>query len=308
MPRQYRDSKYIVNKRRLTTHKNKKEEEDSRSSSTSNQNSLKNSVASQNKKVEKRAKSKNNSTDNSKNSKKLFSKSGNCKNEKCQASQLTSESSTSTYPSRKIRTRVTNAKSVEPNKFDQTSGNSWNYAKRICTCGKGHSHAREGNSHEHANSRSASEERCRKRKRSRRRRKKASKRESNRPRHDCFTTLCICIRGRSLDELRTCKCMSSREILSSRHRCCCTKSGQKGMNGLTPRGVSKSDTQVDGHIADPSTSERKPALKQPRKSPPAKPQKERNVIIGWLRAVRRRIDRFSAHAIRLFTGDKSVVI
>jgi len=44
------------------------------------------------------------------------------------------------------------------------------------------------------------------------------------------------------------------------------------MNGLTPRGTSKRDTQVDGYIADPSTSKRKPALKRPRESPPAKPQ------------------------------------
>jgi len=44
------------------------------------------------------------------------------------------------------------------------------------------------------------------------------------------------------------------------------------MKELIPRGALKSYTQVDGYIADPSTSERKPALKQPRESPPAKLQ------------------------------------
>jgi len=75
---------------------------------------------------------------------------------------------------------------------------------------------RSGNSHGHTNSRSTDSVKRskRRRKRSRRRRKKASKRESDR--RDCFTTFCICVRGRSSDELRACKCTSPHEISSHR--------------------------------------------------------------------------------------------
>jgi len=74
---------------------------------------------------------------------------------------------------------------------------------------------RSRNSHGHANSRSIdSVERSKRRKRSRRRHKKASKRESDR--RDCFATLCVCVRGRSSDELRACKCTSPHEIPSHR--------------------------------------------------------------------------------------------
>ncbi|TGZ53042.1 Uncharacterized protein DBV15_00525, partial [Temnothorax longispinosus] len=209
---------------------------------------------------------------------------------KCQSSRSTSESSTSTYSSGKLRTTSTG-----PNTFRQVSGGSRDRRKQICTCHEERRGTRAGNSHGHENllQSTPAERSKRRRRRSRRRRKKASKRESARPRHDCFATLCVCVRGRGSDELRACKCTSSHEMPSHRE-CYSVKDGQEETKRVTRRNALKNDTQVDKCIAGPSTSEGKPALKHSRELSPAKLNEERSVIIRGLNTARRGIGRFSA--------------
>lgn len=138
--------------------------------------------------------------------------------------------------------------STGPNTSRRVSDSSRDYRKQICTCREGdggkscvknvfrcvgglvlftyefsteHRGTRDENSQGHAHLRSTDTPgrvKRSKRKKSRRRRKKASKRESDRPRHDCFARLCVCVRGRGSDELRASKCTSSREIPPHRDR------------------------------------------------------------------------------------------
>ncbi|XP_050445276.1 uncharacterized protein LOC126848424 [Cataglyphis hispanica] len=225
MSKQCHDPECIAYKEKFTTHKYKNKEKDPRPSSTSYQKFLDNCTASQ-KKRQKCAKSKpKHSEDSSKNSKMLFNKSKTCKNKKCHVPQSTSGNLILTYLRQKLRIR-----STEPNTCERVSGCSQNNMAQICTCDKSEHHiCRSGSLHGHVNSQNVSTERNkrRRRKRSHRRHKKTSKRESDRLRHNCFTTFCICVRGRTSDELRTCKCTSSHGIPSNDHECCCVKAKKK---------------------------------------------------------------------------------
>ncbi|XP_020292643.1 arginine/serine-rich protein PNISR-like isoform X2 [Pseudomyrmex gracilis] len=288
MLKQCHDPKCIASEKKLTTHEKKSHEESNKKSKnprsflTSNRNSLRNFAESLNKLRHKRVELNSRNAQNSR----IANKSRNCRNKKCQGTQSTSKSSTKNLHA---------TQSARANKFGQVSDRSQNLTGQICTC-------RKGNSHERSRSRSVSEERSeRQRKRSRSRRKKTSNRESNRPMRDCFrTTLCICVRGRSLDEPRNCKCTLSQDIPSPSHReCCCIKGEQKGN---TSTNISKNDSQVDKHIADPSTSKKK--LKHPHESSLIKPNKERGVIIRGLNTVHREIDRLGKSIIRRFTSQR----
>ncbi|XP_025266007.1 uncharacterized protein LOC112638447 [Camponotus floridanus] len=276
MPRQCRDRKCIANKEKLTVHKYKNKEKDPTPSSTPYRNSLSISTASQNRKQEcaepKRSK------DDSESS----------KPKKCRVSQSTSGSSILTRLRQKLHIKSTNT-------FERISGSSQNYIQQICTCRKNERHnPRSGSSHGHANSQNVSTESRKRRKRSRRRYKKTSKRESDQLRHDCFTTLCICVRGRNSNELRACNCMSSREILSSDHECCCVQTRRrKKTNRLAPKTILKNDIQTGRHTS--SVIEQKPRLKHPNEL-----SEERNVIIKELDTICKEINRFGARTIRLF--------
>ncbi|KAL6444051.1 hypothetical protein ACFW04_001772 [Cataglyphis niger] len=228
MSRQCHDPECIAYKEKFTTHKCKNKEKDPKPSSTY-QNFLDKYIASQNKR-QKCAKSKpKHSEDNSK-----------------------------------------IIRSTEPNTCERISGYAQNNMAQICTCDKNeHRNCRSGSLHGHVNSQNVSTERnkMRRRKRSHRRHKKTSKRESDR-RHNCFTTFCICVRGRTSDELRTCKCTSSHGIPSNDHEY--------------------------RHIADPSASERKPQLKHPNELLEEKSSEQRNVIIKGLDTICKGINRFDA--------------
>ncbi|KAM0728476.1 hypothetical protein ACS0PU_005258 [Formica fusca] len=300
MSRQCDDPKCITHKEKFTTHKYKNKEKDPRPSSTSYQNSLDNSIAPQNKRQKRTKSEPKHSKDSSKSSKMLFNKSKGCKNKKCHVSQSTSGNSILTYLRQKLRIR-----STEPNAFEQISGSSQNYMKQICTCRKSEHHdSRSGSLHGHANSQNVSTERSkRKRKRSRRRHKKASRRESDRLRHDCFTRLCVCVRGRSSDELRACKC-TSHEITSSDHECCCVKARRKKrINRLTSKSILRNDIPTDRHTAEPSASDKKPRFKYPDELLQEKSNEERNVIIKGLDTICKGINRFGARIIRLFKSE-----
>ncbi|RLU16506.1 hypothetical protein DMN91_010574 [Ooceraea biroi] len=202
------------------TRKFRGKEKEPKSTTTSSRGSLENSTASQYRNTQKRTTpSSKHSRNDMKNLRISFTESKNYKSKKYQVSQSTSESSTSTYLPQKLR--ASNTDSAGPGTFGQIAGSS--RAEQICTCG-GRGNSQRRNSHGCANSWSIpGEERSRRRRRRRRHgRKKASKRESDRPR-DCFTTFCVCMRGRSLDELSACKCASSHEVLSSHHECCCVQ-------------------------------------------------------------------------------------
>ncbi|XP_029160033.1 uncharacterized protein LOC114932026 [Nylanderia fulva] len=264
MPRQCRDLKCIANKEKLTVHKYKNKEKDPRP--ISYRNSLSNSTASQSKKQKCTKPKSTYSRDGSKNHIYLI----------CVYS-------------------MKNLKSSTP---ERISSRSQNYTEQICTCGKRRRDPQSGGLHKHVNSQNVSTERSKKkRKKSRRRHKKASRRESDQPRHDCFTTLCVCVRGRSSNKLRACKCTSSREILSSDHECCCVKDGRKKRRNR-PTNILRNDIQTGRHTADPSTSERKhpDELLQEK----AKLAEERNVIIKGLDTIRKGINRFGAHTIKIF--------
>ncbi|KYN11492.1 PREDICTED: protein FAM133-like [Trachymyrmex cornetzi] len=286
MPRQCHNPKCIGSKKRLTSRKYRDKEKDPRPPSTSRRSSSDNST-SRDKRAQK-LKSKR-SKDSPKNL--SFNKSRDYKNKKRQTSQSTSESSTSTYLSQKLR---------KTNTFGQISGNSRDCKKQICTCRKEHRGAQSRNSHENSRSTDPVKRNKRRRKRSRRRHKKTSKRESNRPRRDCFVTLCACVRGCSLDELRACKCTSSHGI-PSHCECCSVKAEQKRKKRVTCKNTSKKNIQVSRYTASPSTSKRKSALKHSRELSAAKPNEEQSVIIRGLDTVRRGIDRFSAFVIRWVT-------
>ncbi|XP_072754161.1 uncharacterized protein [Anoplolepis gracilipes] len=278
----------------MPTHKYENKEKDPRLPSTSHRNSIP-----QNKKKKCTKSKPEHSKDDLKHSKTLFYKSKDCKNKKCRVSQSTSGSSILTHLRQKLRMRNT-----ELNAFERISGNSQNYVEQICTCHKKkRRNSESGSFHGHANSQNVSTERSkrRRRKKLRRRHKKASKRESNRLRHDCFMTLCVCIRGRSSDELRACKCTSSHQIPSSDHECCCVKTRRKKRtNHSTPKNILRNDIRTGKHTVNPSTNERECRFKLPDELLQEKTNTERNVIIKGLNTIRKGINRFSARTIRLF--------
>ncbi|XP_025074905.1 actin cytoskeleton-regulatory complex protein sla1-like isoform X2 [Pogonomyrmex barbatus] len=294
MSRQCHNPKCIGSKNRLT-HKYKNKEEDPRPPSTSHRNSWNNTIVSRNKRTQKHTKLKSKrSRDDSKSLRASSNELRNYINKKGQTSRSISQSSTS---SRKLCT----TKSAKPKPFRQVSTSSRDYRKQICTCRKERRGTRSGNSHEHANLQStpAGRRSERRRKRSRRRRKKTSARESDRPRRNCFATLCVCVRGRRSDELRA--CMSSHEISSPRE-CSSVKDRKKGKK-LTRRTTLKNDTQVDGYTADPSTSRRKSVFKYSQELSSVKLKAEQNMIVKGFNTLRRGINRFGAYAIRLNRRD-----
>ncbi|XP_029666896.1 uncharacterized protein LOC115237773 [Formica exsecta] len=312
MSRQCDDPKCIALKEKFTTHKYKNKEKDPRPSSTSYQNSLDNSIAPQNKR-QKRTKSE---PKHSKDSSKKMP---------CLAIDFWKlDFDIFTTKVTRISLICTcSIRSTEPNAFERISGSSQNYMKQICTCRKNEHHdSRSGSLHGHANSQNVSTERSkRKRKRSHRRHKKASRRESDRLRHDCFTRLCVCVRGRSSDELRACKC-TSHEITSSDHECCCVKVNlqnmschvaanrrlfqarrKKRVNRLISKSILRNDIPTDRHTAEPSASDKKPRFKYPDELLQEKSNEERNVIIKGLDTICKGINRFGARIIRLFKSE-----
>ncbi|XP_028050373.2 uncharacterized protein LOC114255530 [Monomorium pharaonis] len=291
MSRQCPNPKCIGNKNKsLTSHKYKNKEKALRPPSTSRRSSSDNSTASRNKRTPKHKKPK---------------------------------SKRSKDGSKNSRTSF----NIESRKCKKYVGRSALFTREFLA-----ERRSSANSHGHANLRSTSEKRNkRQRKRSRRRHKKASKRESARPRNNnCFARLCVCMRDRSSDELRVCKCTSSHGTPSHRE-CYSVKDGQEGTKRVTRRSTLKNDTQVGKNTAGPSNSERKLAFKRSHKLSLAKPKlahflykfvfltkrlrfvndfnffiikicsEERSMITRGLNTVRRGIDRFSVYVISLVT-------
>ncbi|XP_070161365.1 uncharacterized protein [Polyergus mexicanus] len=288
MSRQCHDPECNAHKEKFTTHKYKNKEKDPRPSSTSYQNFLDNSISLQNKR-QKRTKS---GPKHSKDSSKKMP---------CLAIDFWKlDFDIFTTKVTRISLICTcSVRSTEPNAFERISGSSQNYMEQICTCRKKHHNSRSGSLHGHANSQNVSTERSKKR-RKRSRHKKASRRESDRLRHDCFTTLCVCVRGRSSDELRACKC-TSHEITSSDHECCCVKARRKKrINRLTSKSILRNVIPTDRHTAEPSASDKKSRFKYPDELLQGKSNEERNVIIKGLNTICKGINRFGARTIKLF--------